>query len=342
MMAVTDEAELIDLWLEFKEHNQGCSPYTVYYYRLILCNLRAFLKDKNHTLLTATPPLLEDYVGRHLHAQGVRPISRRVPVSAIRGFYGWLYQRQVLQTNPTACLSPPRAGRPLPRVMSLTDAERLLMQPGIQTFIGLRDTAMLAILMGCGCRVSGLVNLNERDLFWTQTKLGTERLDIRLTEKGKKERLVPVPLETSLLIRAYLGHPELEEIDRTLPNGDRVLFVATRNYYVQKHNYFGEARRIKKHTVWSIMRQYGEQIGLAKHLCHPHALRHLYGTELAEEDVDLIQRQALLGHTKPSTTEIYTHLATRKLREIVDKANPLKKMKNGPSHALANTLRASR
>lgn len=334
-----DEAALIDRWLEFKAHNQGRASYTVYYYRLILLKLRDYLATQGMTLVSVDAESLENYVGPYLHKQAIRPISRRVPVSAIRGFYGWLTQRKIIDDNPAAGLSPPNAGRPLPKAMRLSDAEKLLMEPGINSFIGLRDTAMIAILIGCGCRVSGLVALNEGDLLWSQSKVGTERLDIRFTEKGKKQRIVPVPLETSLLIRAYLGHPDLERIDRTLYSGDQVLFVATqRHCSVPEHAFFGEARRLKKNTVQAMISAYGESAGIHKSYCHPHALRHLYGAELAEESVDLLERQALLGHATPKTTEIYSHLATRKLREIVDKSNPMSKLR-GPSHDLASKLR---
>lgn len=319
--------------------NQGRARYTVYYYRLILVKLLDYLACKELTLLTATADALEGYGGRYLHEQGMRPISRRAPIAAIRGFYGWLFQRGLIAVNPALCLSPPKAGRPLPRAMPLADAEKLLMQPGVKTFIGIRDTAMLSILIGCGCRVSGLVHLNEMDLFWTHSDAGTERLDIRFSEKGKKERMVPVPLETSLLIRAYLGHPELEDVDRTLPNGDRVLFIATRNPLVPAHDFFGESRRLSKNSVQTMIERYGQQAGIPKVFCHAHALRHLYGAELAEEDVDVVNRQALLGHADPSTTEIYSHLATRRLREIVDRANPMRKLRNGPSHGLAERVR---
>lgn len=334
-----DETVLIDKWLEFKTYNQGRSHYTTYYYRRALTKLRDYLQAERTTLLAATAERLEAYGGRHLHEQGLRPISRRVIIAAIRGFYGWLHQRRMIAVNPAACLSPPKAGQPLPKAMPLAHAEKLLMQPGIKTFIGLRDTAMLAILIGCGCRVSGLVALNELDLLWTQSESGTERLDIRITEKGKKERIVPVPLETSLLIRAYLGHPQLDEIDRTLPTGDRVLFVATRNPLVAPHNFFGELRRISKHSAKRMVRRYCEQVGIPRMYGHAHAIRHLYGAELAEEGVDLVERQALLGHANPRTTAIYSHLAVRRLRGVVDKANPMHKIKAGPSHALAQRLR---
>lgn len=333
-----DEQSLIDRWIEVKQHNDGCSEYTVYAYRRAVLRLQAFLADRDLTLLAADAMTLEEYAGRYLHEQKLSPITRRIPIAAIRGFYSWLTQHGVLDKNPAACLNSPRIGHKLPKAMPLAAAQKLLMQPGLDTFTGCRDTAMIAVLLGTGCRVSGLTNLNERNLIWTTTEAGTERLVIRVCEKGKKERLVPVPFETALLVRAYLGHPALDQINRTLPNGDQALFVASRNY-LPAHEFYGEATRLKKGTVCRIVHKHAERCGIAKEYSHPHALRHLYGTELAESGVDLLQRQALLGHQDPKTTEIYTHLAMRSLAAIVDQANPLRKMQT-PVTALAKRLRA--
>lgn len=330
---------LIDRWLEKKRHNEGCSERTILLYQSALQRLRRYLEDKEETILTVTQDRLEDFTGRYLHQMGLRPRSRRVSIAALRGFFGWAFQKGLIAENPARGLPSPRIGQALPRPMAMNQAEKLLMQPGINTFIGLRDTAILAILIGTGCRLSGVTNLNERDLVWTRSESGTERLVIRFIEKGKKERLVPVPLEASLLIRAYLGHSALDQIERELPNGDRVLFVNTRNRYVRPHEHIGEARRIGHRQIDTLVRVYGQRAGIPAHLCHAHALRHLYGTELAEHDVDLLERQTLLGHAKPETTAVYTHLAMRKLLATVDKASPISRMPSSPAFALAEKLR---
>lgn len=333
------ELVLIDRWLETKEHNQGCSERTIALYRAALLRLRQYLGTLDQGFLTASASDLEDFSGKYLHSIGIRPRSRRVSIAAVRGFYFFYWRKGLIKDNPARSLTSPRVGQPLPRAMQMDQAEKLLMQPGMHTFIGIRDTAILAILIGCGCRLSGVVNLNERDLIWTRSEAGTERLVIHFTEKGKKERLVPVPLETSLLVRAYLGHSELDEINRDLPDGDRVLFVSLRNRYVPPHLYYGEARRLGRHQIDEMVRVYGERAGIPSNLCHAHALRHLYGTELAEFDVDVLLRQALMGHASPTTTQTYTHLAMRKLMSTVDKSNPIGRMSSSPTYALASQLR---
>jgi len=336
---MSDEILLLDRWCEMKRHNQGRSEYTVYAYRLYLLRLRAYLQGKGMDWLSADAATIEYFAGPFLHEQKMRPISRCVPIAAIRGFYTWLTQKKLIDDNPAQCLSQPKAGRRLPRPMQFSNAEKLLLAPGLGTFMACRDTAIIAVLIGSGCRVSGLTRLNERDLIWTQNAAGTERLVIRLTEKGKQERMVPIPMEASLLVRAYLGHPELQTIDRTLPNGDQVLFVSLFNRRVPPHEYHGEQRRLTAWSIHDLIRRYGLRCGLPVDECHPHALRHLYGTELAEHDVDLLQRQALLGHVRPETTEVYTRLAMRKLTAVVERSNPMVRMKSNPAHALAERLR---
>ena len=212
------------------------------------------------------------------------------------------------------------------------------MRPGVESFKGLRDTAMLAVLIGTGCRISGLVALNESSLLWGKNQKGVERLKIRFREKGQKERIVPAPMEVGLLLRAYLGHRFLDTIEPALPNGDRVLFVNTMNPTVKPSEHFGEKRRIRADTFAAILKNYAQGCGIPMASRHPHAYRHLYGTELAESDVDLLIRQALLGHAKPDTTAIYSSLAMQKLFEIVDRANPLGKMRTVVTD-LANKMR---
>lgn len=334
-----DEMPLVDRWLEWALHNKGRAETTCRAYRQHILRLQTYLHTRyGLTLLNATPAALEDFAGRYLHSIGIRPVSRRAPVAAIRGFYGWLVRQRLLAESPAQYLSAPKIGSPLPHPMPLASAEKLLMAPGLATFTGCRDTAMLALLIGTGCRVSGLVNLNQEDLIWTESKAGTERLVIRLVEKGKRERMVPVSLEAALLVRAYLGHPDLATIDRTTPAGRCVLFVNVRNRNCPQHQHYGENRRIRRDSVQAIIHRYGEQCGIPKEHCHPHALRHLYGTELAEGDVDLIQRQALLGHSQPGTTAVYSHLAMRKLATTVEKHNPLARMTTTPARLLANRL----
>lgn len=330
---------LIERWLQWKALNEGRAEATIDKYRRILHRLAAHL---GKPMITATQEELSVWVGAKLHAEGLRPRSRRIAVAAMRGFYRWLMTLRVIDRDPSAGIPTPRFGMALPYAMQIKHAEALLMQPDLSTFIGLRDAAIIAVLAGTGCRVSGVTALNEGSLLWSlDPKSNTERLDIRFVEKGKKERIVPAPFEAALFIRAYLGHEDLATIDRSLPNGDRVLFVGTQSSRVPAHEYHGERRRLHRRTILGMFYSYGESAGLPRAVCHPHALRHMVGTEMAEHDIDLIQRAAILGHARPETTQVYTHLAMRKLRGTMDTINPLGQMET-PMSAIARELRAGK
>ncbi len=323
---MTDHEKLIDAWLEWKRHNQGKAENTTIKYRGYLDRLVKFLAARARDLRSATLEDLEAFTGLHAHKEGLSPRSRRPLVACVRGFYDWLRRNGYVDADPARDLPYPLAGAKLPVGMGLQNAERLIMAPDINTFVGIRDAAMISILIGCGLRISGLTSLNESHLQFVQHE-GVEWLIVRAVEKGGKERLVPAPHEARLLIRAYLGHPDLDQIDRTLPDGDRVLFVSVRNRLVTADKYFGEERRIAARSVYDRIVHYGRSAGIPTNELHPHALRHLYGTELAEEEVDLLRIQALLGHADPKTSQIYTKLAVRSLAKVVDKANPLRKMR---------------
>jgi len=331
------DADLIQRWLHWMEHNQGRSNRTLEKYRLTLERLTSYLADRDLSLREAPTDVIEEFAGLESHRQGISPRARRPVVAAVRGFFRWMRRAGARSDNPAKDLPYPKSGSPLPRAMELSNAERLMMAPDLGTFLGVRDAAMISVLVGCGVRVSGLVAMNESDLQFVLDDEGREWLVIRVREKGKKERLVPAPHETKLLVRAYLGHPDLEEIDRTLPNGDKVLFVSTANRLVKPHEYFGEARRLHRKAVNEMLVKYGDQAGVPRKQLHPHAMRHLYGTELAEGGEDLRKIQTLMGHADIRTTTIYTQLAMRTLSKSVAKSNPFSRIQT-PVTDLAKQL----
>ncbi len=327
-MSEVDPGGLIDAFLVFKEHNEGRSPRTAAKYRGYLLRWLSYCAGLKSPIdpLQAGREQLEAFTGLVMHTAGLSPRSRRAVVAALKGFYAWLARERHIDADPACSVPYPLAGLKLPTPMALKQAEKLLMAPDITTFTGIRDAAMLGLLIGCGLRISGLCSLNESSLIFVLDD-DWERLIVKVTEKGNKERLVPAPDEARLLIRAYLGHSELDEIDRALPNGDRVLFASVRNRMVTADKYHGEARRMAVRSVNDMIVAHGLAAGLQRAQLHPHAMRHLFGTELAEHDVDVLVRQALMGHADPKSTEIYTHLAMRKLAKVIDRANPLGRIK---------------
>jgi site-specific recombinase XerD len=326
--------KLIDSFLEFKQHNAGRSARTVEVYRLALSRLVAFFGELSRDPLLATHDELVVFAGIWLHKKGLSdPRSRRTHVAALREFYKWMFDNKKITLNPAAGLPYPKAGRKIPRVMTLKNAEKLMWVPDFSTFEGVRDGAMLGILIGCGLRASGIVRLNVSNVVEDELD-GKVRLILKVLEKGNKERRLPVPVEADMMLRLYMAHEDLVAIDRTLDDGDQVLFVSTRNRSCSIDEYRGERRRFNRRAVLEMVAKYGERAGIPADQLHPHAMRHLYGTELAEDDVDILTRQKLLGHEDVKSTEIYTHLAMRKLTRSADKANPLAKMNTPVSDLL--------
>lgn len=322
-------------FLEWKQVNRGRSPRTADVYGLALRRLGEFLNGADP--LTVTHDQLVLFTGKWLYDRGLRdPMSRKTHVSAVREFYKWLAGRGLVRGNPAENVAHARVGRRLPRVMTLVHAEQLMWAPDYSTFEGVRDAAMIALLMGCGLRVSGLTSLNESNVQPAVVD-GEQRLTLRTIEKGNKERQIPIPTQADLLLRLYLQHPGLADVDRTLPSGDKVLFISTKSKHVPAHEYIGEARRLRRKGVLRMIQTYGRRIGLPPEVSHPHALRHMFGTELAEEDVPTITAANLMGHADPKNTAIYQHLAMRKLTRTLDKANPLAKMKT-PVSDLLNSI----
>lgn len=325
--------EAVAAFLQWKRINKNRSARTIEVYGLGLRRLEEFFGERDP--LSATHDELVLWSGKWLHDRGLKdPLSRKTHVAACREFYRWAWSRGHIKQNPAETLSHARVGRRLPAVMTLEAAERLMWAPDYSTFLGVRDAAMLGLLIGCGLRVSGLVGLNESNLI-TEVIDGQPRLVLQVKEKGEKERRIPVPVQADLLLRLYLEHPELSDIDRTLSDGDRVLFVSTRNRNVPVHEYRGGSRRISRKAVVEIIKRLGKVAGIDGKVLHPHAMRHLYGTELAEEDVPTNTASKLLGHSDPKSTQIYEHLAMRKMTRVTDKANPLAKVRTPVSDLIA-------
>jgi len=315
--------ELLAAWCDYMHYNKGRTQGTINKYRGYLQRLAKHYAGRS--LLELDEMEVQLFAGGVTAKAGLSGRSRRALVSAIRMFYRWAAHNGHMAKNPASALEYPGVPRSLPIPITPENAERLIWAPDISTFKGLRDVTLFAVLCGCGPRVSGLVHLNQEDLV-RSGKNEDQRLLLRLREKGDRERLVPVPRDAELLLTAYLGHPELEEIDRRTETG-RVLFVSVNNRRIPPQDYKGEHRRLTARGIQYLIRYYGRKQGIPEDQLRPHAMRHLYGAELAESDVDLITSQTLLGHADARSTEIYSHIAVRKLIRTCDLANPLSRMR---------------
>lgn len=328
----SDEA-LIEAFFEFKQLAEGRSERTVERYRLALLRLVTFMAGRR--LLSASGDDLVLFAGKWLFEHGVRdPVSRRPAVAAVREFYKWIQRRGWRQDDPGRSVPHPKAGRRLPAVMTLAQAESLMFTPDYSTFEGLRDATMISILLGTGLRVSALTGLNESSVLEIEIDK-KPRLALRTVSKGSKESMKPLPVQASLLLRMYMDHPTLQAVDRALPDGDKVLFISTVNRHCPPHEWHGERRRMNRYSVHGMIERHGRRAGLPDDVTHPHAIRHLFGTELAEDGVNLKEIAEHLDHAKTETTAVYIHLAMRKRAATIDKSAALNKIRTPVSSLLA-------
>lgn len=231
--------------------------------------------------------------------EGLSPRSLARIVASLRTFQRFLLEEGGEDSLPVGDLPYPRHLKPLPKVLSREEVEALLDQPMPGDAQGLRDRAILETLYGTGIRISELVSLNVEDL-------DLEGGEIRVMGKGARERVVPVGSAAAAAIDAYLAHGR-PRLART--SSQRALLLNLR----------GE--RITRQGAWGVVRKYARRVGLEERMT-PHTLRHSFATHLLENGVDLRYIQELLGHVSISTTQIYTHVSRRKLREVYMKAHP--------------------
>ena len=321
-MRSADE-QLLEGWLHFGAGSRGLSPSTVKHYRVSVRQFLNWLEAENLELATVQLVDMQRYTGEVLVRSGVSIRHRAVVTSALRGFCQWLVHTRQLRESPADLLMQPRRPRDLPMPIPMHHAEAMLNAPDLGTFAGVRDSAILHLLVGCGPRRSGISALNEEDLLFERDEHGAEVLTIRLTEKGKHPRYVPAPEETRLMLQAYLGHEELANYDRTVAPGTTVLFVNMRRRTVAT---CAEDYRLTDSGVNVIVKRYAAMCNVPDRFAHAHAFRHLYGQELAEHTEDLSVRSTLMGHADPKTTKLYDHVAARKLRRAAQGGSAFNRM----------------
>jgi len=220
-------------------------------------------------------------------------------IASIRSFFNFLLQEGLIDTNPTLELESPKLEKKLPRVLTTDEIDRLLAQPLTGDNNGLRDKAMLELLYATGIRVSELVSLNISDF---DPRVGF----LRCSGKGMKERIVPIGTLAINSVNEYVirSRPRLLK-----SNGETALFV----------NQHGN--RLTRQGFWKILKKYARKTNIQGEIT-PHTLRHSFATHLLENGADLRSVQEMLGHSDISTTQIYTQITRRKIREVYDQTHP--------------------
>ena len=285
ILAFTDH-----LWLEF-----GLSDNTVAAYRNDLMQLSLFLASRGRALIDASESDLNEFLATGAKAD--RTSARRL--SSIRRFFQYLVREDRAQRDPSERLSFPRRGRALPKTLTESDVERLLAAPTVTQPLGLRDRAMLEVLYATGLRVSELVTIE-------MTQINLRQGVVRITGKGNKERLVPLGEEAIDWLQRYLDEAR-PDLVRGRPA--RAVFVTRRGGAMSRQSF------------WYMIRKYAHLAEIEVHLS-PHTLRHAFATHLLNHGADLRVVQMLLGHSDISTTQIYTHVATERLKRLHAEHHP--------------------
>jgi integrase/recombinase XerD len=214
-------------------------------------------------------------------------------------FFRFLTSEGYIKENPARLLETPRLSRRLPDVLSMAEVERLLAQPDPSTPMGKRDCAMLELLYATGLRVSELVGLKV-------LSINLEAGHVRTFGKGSKERLVPMGGKAIQAVREYLSNGRFQLLKGVnLP----YLFL----------NFRG--RPLTRQGFWKIIKKYGREAGIQKEIS-PHSIRHSFASHLLEAGADLRSVQVMLGHEDISSTQIYTHVTRKRLKELHAKCHP--------------------
>lgn len=283
---------VIDLYLDALFMEKGLSQNTLASYRRDLIHFDRWLATQSVSLLKVKKTDIGSYLSFRLQKkQSARSTARLL--SCLRGFYQYQLRESKISLDPTLDIESPKLPRTLPKSLSEADVEALLAAPDIAEPIELRDRAMLELLYASGLRVTELVSIQLGQLSMTQGV-------VRVMGKGSKERLVPTGEEALLWLQRYMqqGRPLLLGAKMS-----DVMFPSKRGTMMTRQ------------TFWHRIKIYAQRAGINRPLS-PHTLRHAFATHLINHGADLRVVQLLLGHSDLSTTQIYTHVARERMKEL--------------------------
>jgi integrase/recombinase XerD len=315
MRSRTSDAKLINLFLDMLAAEQGAGNNTLDAYRRDLADFSEFLARGGHNFTGAETQALRDYLA-DLDARGFKSSSVARRLSAMRHLFRFLLNERVRSDDPAAILSGPKRGRGLPKVLSISDVDRMLTRAreltltaeasAPQRLRAMRLYCLLEVLYATGLRVSELVAL----------PLSASRRDISMIVvrgKGNKERLVPLNEASRQAMADYLAAMEgLKPPKSKNAASAKWLFPS-----------FGESGHLTRQHFARDLKELAAASGLPPRLVSPHVLRHAFASHLLHNGADLRIVQTLLGHTDISTTQIYTHVVEERLKSLVRDLHPL-------------------
>jgi integrase/recombinase XerD len=284
----------LDEYLSVLKLEKNLSQNTVESYRNDLINLIQFLQNYNiDDPQRIKSNHLADFF-KFLKEAGLTSSSASRYHSSLKGFFSYLFQNKYITENPVEKIPTPKLSRKLPQVLTISEIDKILIQPDTSMKLGLRDKAVLELFYACGIRVSELINLKISGLFFLEEI-------IRVFGKGSKERLVPIGSSAIKWITEYLkqSRPLLEKKNKS----ENYLFLNTRG------------TKLSRMGVWKIVDRYVKEAKISKEV-HPHTFRHSFATHLLEGGADLRAVQEMLGHVDISTTQIYTHIDRDYIKQV--------------------------
>ena len=297
---MTQQRDLVREFLTYIQVEKGLARHTLESYSRDLTRLNDWAARRHKPVQELNRSDLRGWIAS-LSKEGLAPTSIARAVSAVRGFYRFLMLDNHIKTHPTEELDTPQRFSYLPTFLTEDEVNRLFAAPDIATPEGIRDRAILELLYAAGLRVSELVALKQSDVD-VHTGL------VVCYGKGSKERRVPVGksaihwLQQHLSVKASFGKT-------TMPN----LFL-------------NRGRPLSRQFIWSMIKRYAREAGVKD--ISPHTLRHSFATHLLQHGADSRSVQALLGHSDISTTQIYTHMTDRHLRNAYDRHHPRSRVKS--------------
>ncbi len=274
-------------YLEYLEIEKGLAANTIEAYRRDLAEFLDFCTEKGaEDIQNITRSHINGYI-MMLHDKNLTATSVMRKTASLRGFFKWLCANEICITNPALTLEQPKVPKKLPKVMTIEEINTLLSQN-----LNKREKVILELLYGCGLRVSELVNLKINDMDLSAKYL-------QCTGKGSKERIVPIGSKALKAIKDY-------EKERD--------FILQKNRLTSKNLLLTEdGKNITRQEVYTFIHKLGEKIHKS---ISPHTLRHTFATHLLENGADLRVVQELLGHSDVATTQLYTHISKKRLKEV--------------------------
>ncbi|HIF9062431.1 site-specific tyrosine recombinase XerD [Photobacterium damselae] len=282
------------MWME-----RGLSENTLASYRNDLTKLMMWMKEQKLVLESISSDDLQRYQ-QWLFDQDYKQTSRARMVSAIRRVFQYLHREKIRVDDPSAMLISPKLPKRLPKDISEAQVDALLDAPNVDDPIELRDKAMLELLYATGLRVTELVSL-------TMENISLRQGVVRVVGKGDKERLVP------------MGENAVDWIEQFLAQGRPMLLGEKSSDVVFPSK---RAQQMTRQTFWHRIKHYAVLAGIDADTLSPHVMRHAFATHLLNYGADLRVVQMLLGHSDLSTTQIYTHVATERLKQLHEQHHP--------------------